>query len=71
MIFTKFYRSTLAFYPQLEYNNSIKIKRKRIFMRENHIMNGISFANPVEIDAEYCNLALDYALRRATTTFNG
>ena len=38
-------------------------------MKKNYIMNGISFANPVKIDAEYCNLALDYAIKAGYNHF--
>ena len=37
--------------------------------RNNYAMNGISFANPVEIDGDYCRLALDYAIKAGYTHF--
>ncbi|MBQ8320488.1 MAG: hypothetical protein IJX81_06370 [Clostridia bacterium] len=32
-------------------------------MKRNYVMNGISFANPVEIDGDYCRRALAYAIK--------
>ena len=36
---------------------------------KNYQMNGISFANPVDIDGDYCRLALDYAIKAGYTHF--
>ena len=38
-------------------------------MQRNYTMNGISFANPVEIDGEYCRRALDYAIKAGYNHF--
>ena len=38
--------------------------------RNNYAMNGISFANPVEIDGDYCRLALDYAIKKGKRIIN-